>query len=332
MVAASDAPSAATPADPRAPFKPLRSHGGHASDRQEALIRAGVTAPRTPLPKSQRTYKFGTTAFMLAIHVGAVFALLPRFWSWQSVVALAVLYWVTVLGVTLGLHRLLAHRSFVAPRWVERTLVLMGTLACQSGPIEWVGLHRHHHKFSDQANDHHDAGRGLWWSHSDWMLHEIPAVQHVERFTGDLQRDPFYRWLDRWFLLLQIPLGAALWWYGERANVHGGGLGLVLWAIPLRLVIVYHVTWLVNSATHAFGYRNFDSPDLSRNCWWVAILSFGEGWHNNHHAHPASARHGLRWFEFDITWQHIKLLRSLGLAKRIREARYVPGAAYAPNS
>lgn len=104
--------------------------------------------------------------------------------------------------------------------------------------------------------------------------------------------------------------GAALWWYGERANVHGGGLGMVLWAIPLRLVIVYHVTWLVNSATHAFGYRNFDSPDLSRNCWWVAILSFGEGWHNNHHAHPASARHGLRWFEFDITWQHIKLLRS----------------------
>ena len=98
----------------------------------------------------------------------------------------------------------------------------------------------------------------------------------------------------------------------------------MLWAIPLRLVLVYHVTWLVNSATHAFGYRNFDCPDLSRNCWWVAILSFGEGWHNNHHAHPSSARHGLRWFEFDITWQHIKLLRSLGWAKRIREARY-PG-------
>ena len=222
-------------------------------ERKEARIRAALAARRLPLPPRQRKFKLGTTGFMLAIHVGAVFALLPQFWSWQGLAALALLYWVTVLGVTLGLHRLVAHRSFVAPLWLERTLVLMGTLACQSGPIEWVGLHRHHHKFSDQPNDHHDAARGLWWAHSEWMLHEIPAVQHVARFTGDLQRDPFYRWLDRWFLLLQLPLGAALYWYGERAGVRGGGLGLVLWAIPLRLVLVYHVTWLVNSATHAFG-------------------------------------------------------------------------------
>jgi stearoyl-CoA desaturase (delta-9 desaturase) len=238
----------------------------------------------------------------------------------QALIVLAALYWTTVLGVTLGLHRLVTHRSFEAPRWLERLLVLMGTLACQSGPSEWVGLHRHHHLHSDQPNDHHDAGRGLWWAHSEWMLHQIPALEHVDRLTGDLQRDPLYRWLDRWFLLLQLPLGLALYWYGEAAGVHGGGVGLVLWAIPLRLVLVYHVTWLVNSATHAFGYRNFDCPDLSRNCWWVAILSFGEGWHNNHHAHPHSARHGLRWFEFDITWQHIKVLRQLGWARRIRVA------------
>jgi stearoyl-CoA desaturase (delta-9 desaturase) len=283
-------------------------------------LRAGLRTPRTPLPARQRKLKGGTTSFMLVMHVLAVVALLPRFWSVQAVVALAVLYWTTVLGVTLGLHRLVAHRSFVAPTWLERLLVLMGTLACQSGPIEWVGLHRHHHRYSDQPNDHHDAGRGLWWAHSEWMLHQIPALEHVQRLTGDLRRDPFYRWLDRWFLLVQLPLGAALYWYGNAAGVHGGGLGLVLWAIPLRLVLVYHVTWLVNSATHAFGYRNFDSPDLSRNCWWVAILSFGEGWHNNHHAHQHSARHGLRWFELDITWLHIMLLRKLGLARRIRLA------------
>jgi len=283
-------------------------------------LRAGLRSPRTTLPARQRKLKGGTTSFMLLMHVLAVVALLPRFWSVQAVVALAVLYWTTVLGVTLGLHRLVAHRSFVAPKWLERVLVLMGTLACQSGPIEWVGLHRHHHRYSDQPNDHHDAGRGLWWAHSEWMLHPIPALEHVQRLTGDLQRDPFYRWLDRWFLLVQLPLGVALYWYGNAAGVHGGGLGLVLWAIPLRLVLVYHVTWLVNSATHAFGYRNFDSPDLSRNCWWVAILSFGEGWHNNHHAHQHSARHGLRWFELDITWLHIMLLRKLGLARRIRLA------------
>ena len=287
---------------------------------RDQRLRAGLSARREPLPARQRKLKAGTTSFMLVMHVLAVVALLPRFWSVQGVVALAVLYWTTVLGVTLGLHRLVAHRSFEAPRWLERLLVVMGTLACQSGPIEWVGLHRHHHRYSDQPNDHHDAGRGLWWAHSEWMLHQIPALEHVQRLTGDLQRDPLYRWLDRWFLLLQLPLGAALYWYGNAAGVHGGGLGLVLWAIPLRLVLVYHVTWLVNSATHAFGYRNFDCPDLSRNCWWVAILSFGEGWHNNHHAYQHSARHGLRWFELDITWLHIAALRKLGLARRIRMA------------
>ena len=309
--------------DPTAPHPgdPLESSP---SRRRQHALRAGLSAPRQRLSARQRKLKGGTTSFMLVMHVGAVAALLPRFWSWQAVVVLLALYWMTVLGVTLGLHRLAAHRSFEAPRWLERGLVLMGAMACQSGPIEWVGLHRHHHLFSDQPNDHHDAGRGLWWAHSEWMLHEIPALREIHRFTGDLERDPLYRWLDRWFLLLQLPLGAALYWLGETAGVHGGGLGLVLWGIPLRLVIVYHVTWLVNSATHAFGYRNFDCPDLSRNCWWVALLSFGEGWHNNHHAHPSSARHGLRWFEFDITWQHIRLLRALGLVRRVRVAQ-LPG-------
>jgi stearoyl-CoA desaturase (delta-9 desaturase) len=279
-------------------------------------------APRQTLPSTQSRFKGGTTGFMVVIHVLATVALLPRFWSWQGLVAFGVLYWMTVLGVTLGLHRLVAHRSFEVPGWLEKVLVVMGTLACQSGPIDWVALHRHHHRFSDQPNDHHDAGRGLWWSHSEWMLHDIPALKEKHRYAGDLLRDRFYVWLDRWFLVLQIPLGLALYWYGEAAGVHGGGVGLVLRAIPLRLAVVYHVTWLVNSATHAFGYRNFNSPDLSRNCWWVAVLSFGEGWYNNHHAYPDSARHGLRWFEFDITWMHIRLLRRLGLTRKVRQARY----------
>ena len=293
-----------------------------ASTQRELRMRAAVMAPRQTLPSKQRRLKGGTTSFMVAIHVLATVALLPRFWSWQGLVAFGVLYWMTVLGVTLGLHRLVAHRSFEVPGWLERVLVMMGSLAAQSGPIDWVALHRHHHRFSDQPNDHHDAGRGLWWSHSEWMLHDIPALKEKHRYAGDLLNDRFYVWLDHWFLLLQIPLGLALYWYGEAAGIHGGGVGLVLWAIPLRLAVVYHVTWLVNSATHAFGYRNFNSPDLSRNCWWVAVLSFGEGWHNNHHAYPDSARHGLRWFEFDITWMHIRLLRRLGLTRKVRQARY----------
>ncbi len=293
-----------------------------ASTAREERLREGIKATRQPLPVYQRHFRAGTTGFMLIMHIAATFALLPRFWSWEGIAAFIFLYWITVLGVTLGLHRLVAHRSFIAPKWVEKILVIMGSLACQSGPIEWVALHRHHHKFSDQPNDHHDAGRGFWWSHSEWMLHEIPALKHSDRLAGDLHADPFFRWLDHWFLLLQIPLGLSLYWFGEITQINGGGTGLVLWAIPLRLVVVYHVTWLVNSATHTFGYRNFDSPDLSKNCWWVALLSFGEGWHNNHHAYPQSARHGLRWFEFDITWQHIKFLKKLGLAKQIRQAKY----------
>jgi stearoyl-CoA desaturase (delta-9 desaturase) len=299
---------------------PSRRH----SSSKRLAIEARLHAPRSPLPPAQARFKLGTLLFMFGMHVGAVAALLPMFWSWQGLLVLAVLYWTTVIGVTLGLHRLVAHRSFEAPRWLERLLVLMGTLSCQGGPVEWVGLHRHHHLYSDQPNDHHDAGRGLWWAHSGWMLHDIPALEASERFNRDLDVDPLYHWLDRWFLLLQVPLGLALYALGERLQVRGGGLGLVLWGIPLRLTIVYHVTWLVNSATHFFGYRNFDCPDRSTNCWWVAILSFGEGWHNNHHAHPHSARHGLRWFEIDITWLHIQALRRLGWARRVRLARY-PG-------
>ena len=166
--------------------------------QRDLRMRAAVMAPRAPLPQRQRRLKGGTTGFMVVMHVLATVALLPRFWSWQGIAAFAVLYWMTVLGVTLGLHRLVAHRSFEVPSWLEKTLVLMGTLACQSGPIEWIALHRHHHRFSDQPNDHHDAGRGLWWSHSEWMLHEIPALEHKERYAGDLLSSPFYVWLDRW--------------------------------------------------------------------------------------------------------------------------------------
>ena len=288
------------------------------SSSRELRLRAGIIAKRDRLPPSQRKFRFGTTSFMLIMHVAASFALLPRFWSWQGVAVFGILYWVTVLGVTLGLHRLIAHRSFVAPRWVERILVLMGSLACQSGPIEWVALHRHHHQFSDQPNDHHDAGRGFWWSHSEWMLHEIPALKHSQKLAGDLTNDPFFRWLDHWFLLLQIPIFLSLYWYGELHQVHGGGLGLVLWGIPLRLVIVYHVTWLVNSATHTFGYRNFDCPDLSRNCWWVAILTFGEGWHNNHHRYAGSVRQGFYWWEVDFSYYILRILRWFRLVDNLR--------------
>ena len=265
--------------------------------------------------KEQR--RWGTMAFMFGIHALTIFAFSPRFLSWQAFSALIILYWITAcLGVTLGYHRLLSHRSFQVPHWLERFFATCGALSCQHGPIDWVGLHRHHHTFSDTDADHHNSHKGFWWSHMGWMFEPIPAMKAVPRLSGDLNKDPYYRWLNKYFLLLQLPLGLLLFWIGTNSGT--GGWAMVLWGIPVRLVLVYHVTWLVNSATHCWGTRPFDSGDGSRNNAWVAALTFGEGWHNNHHAFPNSARQGLFRGQIDLTWQHIKFLRSLGLATKIR--------------
>ncbi len=261
--------------------------------------------------------RWGAIIFMIAIHSLTIYALFPKFWSFQSIGTLLTLYWVTAcLGVTLGYHRLLSHRSFHVPKWLERIFATCGALSCQHGPIDWVGLHRHHHIFSDTAADHHNSNKGFWWSHMGWMFEPIPAMKAVPRLSRDLSKDRYYRWLNKYFLLLQIPLGVVLYWIGHFSGLNSWSL--VLWGIPMRLVIVYHVTWLVNSATHCWGTIAFDSGDGSRNNAWVAALTFGEGWHNNHHAFPNSALQGLGRGQIDLTWQHIRLLRALGLASKIR--------------
>ena len=255
--------------------------------------------------------KWPTIIFMLVMHVLAGVALLPQFWSVGSVATLLILYWVTAcLGVTLGYHRLLAHKSFQLPRWLARFFATCGALSAEYGPITWVGLHRQHHKHSDKALDPHNSKRGLWWSHIGWMFFRVPGEKRVRRYAGDLRKDPYYVWLDKWFIVLQILLGFLLYSLG--------GWAFVLWGIPLRLVLVYHVTWLVNSATHAWGTRAYDTEDSSRNNKWVAALTFGEGWHNNHHAYPSSAKQGLQRGQIDLTWYHIVLLKRLRLATNVR--------------
>jgi len=316
--------AAAPPAAPLAPPQALHT-------RVPAAITAAAQAPARaaalhrprrgePAQAPRRGRRWGTLAFMVAVHLLAALALLPRFWSLPALATLLVLYWVTAcLGVTIGYHRLLSHRSFRVPRWLERFFATCGALSCQHGPIDWVGLHRHHHKFSDTEADHHDSNRGFWWAHMGWMFAEIPALAAVPRITGDLARDPYYRWLNTWFLALQLLLAGLLFWIGTV--VGAGGWALVLWGIPLRLVLVYHCTWLVNSATHCWGQVRHASGDNSRNNPWVAALTFGEGWHNNHHAFPHSARHGFGPRQLDLTWQHIRLLRFLGLAAQVRLPR-----------
>ncbi len=271
-----------------------------------------TVATTTKLP-----YSWPTILFMAAIHIGALFAFLPSNFSWPAVGIMLFLHWVTGgLGITLGLHRLVSHRSFQTPKWLEYFLVFCASLACQGGPIEWVGLHRHHHAYSDQANDHHNSNKGFWWSHMAWMFYDVPARSELPRFTKDIIDDPIYQFFEKYFLVVQAGLGVLLYALGELTGF--GGWSFVVWGIFVRLVAVYHCTWFVNSATHKFGYRSHESGDASTNCWWVALLTYGEGWHNNHHAYQYSARHGLQWWEFDMTWITIWTLEKLGLAKKIK--------------
>ncbi len=248
---------------------------------------------------------------LVIFHIGAVCAFLPGIFSWQGVGVALLLHWITGgLGITLGWHRLLSHRSFQVPKWLEYFFAFCGTLALQGGILWWVGLHRHHHLHSDEDVDHHDSKKGFLWSHIRWMCFEIPAESDIPRFTKDICDDRFYQFLNKYFFPLQVGLGVLLYAIG--------GWSFVFWGVFARLVLVYHCTWLVNSATHKFGYRTFETTDNSTNCWWVALTTYGEGWHNNHHAYQYSARHGMQWWELDITWLTIQLLQFLGLATKVK--------------
>ena len=259
------------------------------------------------------TLNWVNIAFFAVLHIGALLALIPGTFNWRAVGVAFFLYWVTGgLGITLGFHRLVTHRSFQTPKWLEYFLAFCGTLACQGGPFEWIGMHRIHHLHSDQDLDPHDSNKGFWWSHLGWMIHHAPAQDELSRYIKDISDDPVYQFYQKNMIGIQVALGVLL--------LLLGGWSFVIWGIFVRVVVVYHCTWLVNSATHKFGYRSHESGDNSTNCWWVALLVFGEGWHNNHHAFQYSARHGLRWWEFDLTWLTIRLLQTLGLATNVKLA------------
>jgi stearoyl-CoA desaturase (delta-9 desaturase) len=252
---------------------------------------------------------------LLLIHLAAIGVFLPFFFSWWAVITAAILAYVTgAWGVTLGYHRTLAHRSVRLRKPVEYACAIFGTLAFQGDPISWVATHRVHHANSDQQGDPHSTRLGFSWAHVAWLFKPNPNIPRTpdefRRFCPDLWNEPFYRVLYRIHIPMQIALAGLLYALG--------GWPFVIWAIFGRLVYAYHSTWLVNSATHMFGYRTYKTPDRSTNSWWVALLSFGEGWHNNHHAFPYSARHGMAWYEFDMTWWTIRLLWLLRLADKVR--------------
>jgi sn-1 stearoyl-lipid 9-desaturase len=268
----------------------------------------------TPIVDQRHSVQWGTRIGLILIHVGALAALWPGFFSWSGLAVMFVLWYLTgAIGISLCYHRTLTHRSLKLFKPLEYFTALLGTLALEGGPITWVATHRIHHAYTDKQGDPHDAHRGLLWTHLDWLYRPNearPTSAEEQRYAPDLWNDPGYRFLDRYAVALQVLLGLALFLTG--------GLSWVIWGVFVRLVVVYHITWLVNSAAHRFGYQTYSTGDHSTNCWWVALLTWGEGWHNNHHAFPFSARHGLKWYEFDLSWFTIRLLKALRLARAVR--------------
>ena len=253
-----------------------------------------------------------TTIFMVIFHAGAVAALFML--TWKAVAVAVVLAWLAGSpGIGMGFHRLLTHRGYKTPKFMEYLMTILGTLTLEGGQIDWVVTHRIHHAHTDAPGDPHTPRDGGWWAHMGWILRGT-AQQHPKevmvRYAPDLMKDPVHVLINDFYWIPQVVLGAGLLWFG--------GWSMLFVGIFLRVVVGLHATWFVNSATHMWGTRRFDSADDSRNSWWVALLTWGEGWHNNHHAHPRAARHGLTWYEVDVNWYGIRALQLVGLARDIK--------------
>ena len=265
--------------------------------------------------------------WMTGMHIGAIAA----FWhfTWPAFAVFLFLHWATAcLGVTLGFHRLLTHGSLTVPRVLKYFFTMCGMLSVEGGPIWWVAMHRKHHAFSDKEGDPHSPNDGFWWSHMLWFEPKdspefIQAL--CRRWAPDLYNDPVMRFFDKWFYVFSIVLGVFLFWVGEA--LFNAGWSFFLWGSCARMVFCYHSTWFVNSATHLWGYRTYQTNDNSRNLWWVSLLSYGEGWHNNHHAYQRLARHGHKPSEFDVTYMVIWTLKKLGLAKQVQDRLPDPSEA-----
>ena len=255
---------------------------------------------------------WNTSIFMIIFHGCAVAALFML--SWKVLPVTLLLWWISgSLGVGMGFHRLLTHRGYKTPKLVEYFLTLCGLLALEGGAINWVVTHRIHHAHTDEVGDPHTPRDGRWWAHMGWILRGT-AQQHEQavmlRYAPDLMKDRVHVFLNNFYYVPLIISGGVLYLMG--------GWSFLFVGVFLRVTIGLHFTWLVNSATHLWGTRRFKTTDDSTNSWWVALLSFGEGWHNNHHAHPRAARHGLTWYEVDFNWYGIRALELMGLAKGIR--------------
>ncbi|KAM0035064.1 putative fatty acid desaturase domain, acyl-CoA desaturase [Helianthus debilis subsp. tardiflorus] len=252
-----------------------------------------------------------TLIWVLFVHFLTLFA--PFTFTWGAFWA-AFLFHVLcgMLGITLSFHRNLAHHSLKLPKWLEYTFAYFGVQAAQRDPIFWVSIHRTHHQYVDSDKDPHSPTYGFWFSHIGWLFDSGYIVEKYKerKNVEDLKSQPFYRFIRRTYLYHIFAFTVAVYAFG--------GFTYLVWLVGVRITFTYHVTFLVNSACHIWGNQVWNTGDLSKNNFWVALFTFGEGWHNNHHAFEYSARHGLEWWEIDFTWWCILFLEAIGLATNVK--------------
>ncbi|MDG2031115.1 MAG: fatty acid desaturase [Phycisphaerales bacterium] len=273
---------------------------------------------------------------IFALHLLALLAVLPWFFSWTGVILMVLCVHLFGQAINLCYHRILTHRSAVLPKWLEHFFVLVALCCMEDTPGKWVSMHRYHHNHSDHEEDPHSPLVTFLWSHIGWLIIENSATHNIatyRKFAPDILKDSFYMKMEKsyswvWVYVAHAVLfflvGFAIGW--ATGTVMSGvqfGASLLVWGVFVRTVAVWHITWSVNSLTHLFGYSNYKTDDHSRNNWFVAILTVGEGWHNNHHHDPASASNQHRWWEIDVTYYQIKLLEKLGLASKVIPPRHL---------
>ncbi|MAB72045.1 MAG: hypothetical protein CMJ54_06025 [Planctomycetaceae bacterium] len=318
-----------------------RSRGSFSPAASREQVISTITpfppAPQKPTSIERPVATRPTTALVryvvpvAAIHLLGFLCLVPAFFSWTGVVICLIGVHLFGQAITMGYHRLLTHRSFETRLWFEHLLVLLAMCSFEDTPARWVATHRVHHAHSDEQEDPHSPLVSAFWGHMGWLLvfnRALHTAGSYEKYARDVLRDPFYMWLERrsWriaviytihailFFVVAFGIGSAIWGVTEGLWF---GASIVVWGVIVRTLLVWHITWSVNSLAHLFGYRNHDTNEESRNNWFVALVSAGEGWHNNHHHDPKCCTVSHRWWELDVTHLEVRLLRRLGIVTSI---------------